>query len=91
MKNIFSYRFFSSTVLSENPTSFTITVTSEAGENDESKLNASQRLCGGEKPLRENNFVQIIESESRLFQYGTVTGLEICDANIGVCPQKIQV
>lgn len=33
-------------MLSENPTSFTITVTSEAGENDESKLNASQRLWG---------------------------------------------
>lgn len=30
----------SSTVLSEDPTSFTITVTSEAGENDESKLDA---------------------------------------------------
>ena len=27
------------TVLSENPPSFTITVTSEAGENDESKSN----------------------------------------------------
>lgn len=37
---LISVLLLSSTVLSENPTSFTITVTSEAGDNDESKLDA---------------------------------------------------
>lgn len=38
-------------MLSENPTSFTITVTSEAGENDESKWNALKCLPQIKSPI----------------------------------------
>lgn len=43
MVSFFFYHSFL-TVLSEKPTTFTITVTSEAGENDESKLITSYKI-----------------------------------------------
>ncbi|XP_032635429.1 RWD domain-containing protein 1 [Chelonoidis abingdonii] len=51
------------TVLSENPTSFTITVTSEAGENDET-VQATLKFTYGEKYPDETPLYEIFSQEN---------------------------
>uniref|UniRef100_A0A8D0G7Y9 RWD domain-containing protein 1 n=1 Tax=Sphenodon punctatus TaxID=8508 RepID=A0A8D0G7Y9_SPHPU len=51
------------TVLSENPTSFTITVTSEAGENDET-VQVTLKFTCGEKYPDETPLYEILSQEN---------------------------